>query len=142
MLGLKKIIMAFLLLWMLCAVVACNLSGPEAGWTLVGTWINAEYEGPDGIPAKVVYRADGSAEIYELISATTADGTGTYVIEADWTENGIHWFKVKYFFGANPGYELDRLTNDGNTYESYFVSGGYPASIDPTSPNYRIRYRQ
>ena len=60
--------MAFLLLRMLLGLVACILSDTEASWVLVGTWINASYEGPDGIPAKVVYRADGPVEFCELIS--------------------------------------------------------------------------
>ena len=140
MLSLKKIMMAFLLLWMLPGLVACVLSDPEASWALVGTWINAAYEG--GLFGKVVFRDDGTVEGYNLISDTTVVATGTYIIEDDWTEKGIHWFKVKTVFGATPSYELDKLTNDGNTYESVFASGTYPASFDPTSPSYRIRFRQ
>ena len=142
MFSLKRVMMALLLMWMLSAPAACVLSDPEASWTLVGTWINPAYEG--GWFGKVVYRDDGTVEIYYLISDTTVVATGTYVIEDDWTEKGIHWFKVKTVFGATPGYEIDKLTNDGNTYESVFTSNAYPAEFDPASPSYSytIRFRQ
>ncbi len=140
MLGPKKIMMAFLLLWMIPGLVTCVLSDPEENWALAGTWINETYEGD--LFGKVVFRDDGTVEGYKLISDINVDATGTYVIEDDWTEKGIHWFKVKTVFGATPSYELDKLTNDGNTYESVYDSGAYPASLDPTSPAYRIRFRQ
>ena len=87
------------------------------------------------------------ADPYDMNSAlfdTHVVATGTYVIEDDGTERGIHWFKVKTVFGGTPGYEIDRLTNDGNTYGSVFPWNTYPVEFDPTSPtySYTIRFRQ
>lgn len=97
---------AFLLLWMIPGLVMCVLSDPQANWALAGTWINETYQG--GLFGKVVFRDDGTVEIYDFISGTTVVATGTYVIEDDWTEKGIHWFKVKTVFGAAHSYELDK----------------------------------
>ena len=38
-------------------------------------------------------RDDGTVEAYDLISDTNAVATGTYTVEDDRTEKGIHLFK-------------------------------------------------
>ena len=147
MFSLKRVMMALLLMWMLSALATCVLSGEdntEASWRLVGTWINPAYEDPGGFSGKVVYREDGTWEVCDLISDTNAVATGTYIIEGDWTEKGIHWFAVRADSGNIIGYEINKLTNNGNTYESVFSSSSYPTEFDPTSPSYfyTIRFRQ
>jgi len=48
-----------------------------------------------------------------------------YVIESSWTEETIHWFKVRETHEALTLYTLLRLTDSGNTYESFAAWEGY-----------------
>jgi hypothetical protein len=140
----KVIIRPLFLLLMLVIIATCENNAQEESWSLVGSWINQAYETIDGYSAKVVYLSDGSAEVYKLLSDAIPIATGTYVIDDDWTESGIHWFKVTAPMGGTTYYEIDKLSNGGNTYESVASTVAYPAQFDPLNPSYyyTIRYRQ
>ena len=118
-----------------------NLFGPESSWTLVGTWVNPAYEQISGANAKLVY-TETTWAAYKLVSDTTPVASGSYTITKDWTESGVHWFQTAPVVGGSTVYELDRLSSDGNMYESVDSSSAYPTSIDPTSDNFAmVRFR-
>jgi hypothetical protein len=136
-------------LWAIAALIVIGtaatppLLAEEKDWTLVGTWINPVYDGGsvDKLP-KVVLTSDGAISQYYHVEGSLAWSVGTYVIESDWTEPGVHWFKVRSAYSVWTFFELAKLTNDGNTYESVFSSQTYPSGFITSGDGYRIRNRQ
>jgi len=118
----------------------------EASWELVGIWINPAYEDSGRYLGKIVYRADGAWEGYDRISDASPAASGTYIIDDEWTEQGIHWFAVRAISGEITGYEINKLTNNGTTYESIFSTISYSSSLEfaRISPSdfHTIRFRQ
>jgi hypothetical protein len=115
---------------------------PESAWTLVGTWTNTSYVHPADMAQVIVYGADGTVEAYASAGDAEALATGTYTIERAWIEPEIHWFEVHAVVGSTEYYELDRLTDGGDTYESTWTSTAYPTQMDPAAASYTIRYRE
>lgn len=132
----KPAIRILMLLVIVLALSTCAPASPEKSWSLIGTWINQSYETTGAYAAKIVYASDGTVSAYKLVSDTTPESSGTFVIDDDWTETGIHWFKVKGTLGATTYYEIDKLTSGGNDCESVFTTTAYPAQFDPTNPAY------
>jgi hypothetical protein len=125
-----------------CVIVSCEPPIPVSDWSLVGTWINASYEVPGGHFAKVVFQSDGSLAAYTLIADSVPYASGTFTGTSDWTETGIHWFKVQAVLNVTTYYQIDKLTNNGNTHEMVYSTTSYPASFDISSQYYTIRTRQ
>ena len=118
------------------------LFAQEKEWSLVGTWVNPAYEGSNVYPPQSVFNSDGTITTYYHAGDSLPWASGTYTIESDWTESGVHWFKVKSTFGAYTYFEIAKLTNEGNTYESVGSWGSHPSSFDKSSDSYSIRNRQ
>jgi hypothetical protein len=140
----RKIIIVCALFFVLSLLCSPSLLAQEESWSLVGTWINKAYDIPGMLNAKIVYGGDGHLTLYKFLSDTTPTAKATFTIEDSWTEKGIRWFKVKILAGNETWYEIDKLTEGGNTYESVFRRDMYPSSFDAkSSPNfYGIRYRE
>ena len=139
----RKITISCLLSFILPLLFSLSSSAQEESWSLVGTWINKDYDISGTSSAKVVYTDDGHVMLYKRLSDSYPRAKFTYKIEESWTEKGVHWFKVKIPFGTATMYEIDKLTEGGNTYESVFRKDEYPVSFDAKSPacSYTIRYR-
>jgi len=149
MFGMKRKILSLPVMLMLAMLVATAVlaeDNPEPSWELVGVWINPAYEDSNRYLGKIVYRADGIWEGYSLISDASPVARGTYVVDDEWTEKGIHWFAVRAISGDITGYEINKLTNNGTTYESIFSTTSYPSSLEfaRISPSdfQTIRFRQ
>jgi hypothetical protein len=134
------IIVCVLFFALLCS---SSLFAQEESWSLVGSWINKTYDKTGNPSAKVVYGADGVLIAYRHLSDHTGYKT-VYTIEKSWTEKGAHWFKAKMPIQGRTVYEIDKLTEGGNKYESVFDWDKYPSTFDTTSPSYAhtIRYRE
>ena len=126
----------------LCVTTSCESPIPVSDWSLVGTWINASYEVPGGHFAKVMFQVDGSLAAYTLIADSVPYASETFTSTDDWTETGIHWFKVQAVLNATTYYQIDKLTNNGNTHEMVYATTSYPASFDTSSQYYTNRTRQ
>ena len=149
MFGMKRKISFLPVMLMLAILVATAVfaeDSPAATWELVGIWTNPAYEDSDRYLGKIVYRADGIWEGYDRISDTSPVVKGTYVVDDEWTEKGIHWFAVRAISGDIAGYEINKLSDNGNTYESIFSTISYPSSLEfaRISPSdfHTIRFRQ
>jgi hypothetical protein len=94
--------------------------------------------------ARVVYGGDGQLTTYKLLSDTSPSSKTVFMIEESWTEKGVRWFKVKIPTATRTMYEMDKLTEGGNTFESVFCMDKYPLSFDTKPPScyYTIRYRE
>src|SRR5271169_254404 len=124
-------------------IAATSLFAQESTWSLVGSWSNPAYDKTGDYSGKVVYGSDHIVSLYHLSSDTIRYGYGPYTIEKDWTESGVHWFRVRLEFAEGTTYEIDKLTDGGNTYESVFTTGMYPSLFDTTGLYpYTIRKRQ
>ena len=138
------IIVCVLFFALLCS---SSLFAQEESWSLVGSWINKTYDKTGNPSAKVVYGADGVLIAYRHLSDHTGYKT-VYTIEKSWTEKGAHWFKAKYPIQTRTMhgtmYEIDKLTEGGNKYESVFCWDKYPETFDTMSPSYfhTVRYRE
>ena len=133
-------IAALALIWTPATV---PLFAEEKDWILVGAWVNAAYDGENLYAPKFVFTGDGKVTQYYHIAGSLPRAEGTYVIESDWTEPGVHWFKIKSVYLRWTHFELAKLTNEGNTYESAVSTGGYPSTFDRSGQrsSYTIRTR-
>jgi len=140
----RKIIIVCALSFVLPLLCSPSLFAQEQSWSLVGSWINKAYDSPGTFSAKVVYGADGNLTTYKFLGDSNASAKVPFTIEENWTEKGVHWFKVKIPMGSGTLYEIDKLTEGGNTYESVFCMDKYPLTFDTKSPSYyyTIRYRE
>jgi len=140
----KKIIIVCALFLALPLLSSHSLFAQEESWSLVASWINKDYDITGKFSAKVAYGSDGTLKTYSHLGDTTESANLTFTVEESWTEKGVRWFKVKIPFYSGAMYEIDKLTEGGNKYESVFCTGQYPSSFDSKSPSYMytIRYRQ
>jgi hypothetical protein len=112
-----------------------------------GTWVNPEYKpkASSGFSVKLVYNSDGRWEAYNFEDTSTPTWSGSYTIIDKWTDSeGSVWYKVAWETrgGSYGGKNLVKISNSGNTCEVAQSGTDYPTEIDPTHPNYRIRYRK
>jgi hypothetical protein len=146
--SMKKCIRIFsiLLLFVICMIAGSHLFAQEQvkEWSLVGSWINPTYDKTGDFSGKVIYGNDFAISLFHLTSDKTRYGWGHYSVEKDWVEAGAHWFRVEVVFDDGTYYEIDKLTDNGNTYESVFTTGMYPSSFDTSGVQYyyTIRKRQ
>ena len=138
----KKVLLLALVL--LGVLVSSSLTAQEKQWSLFGTWVNTDYDKSGDFSGKVSYGNDSQVSLFHLTSDSARYGYAPYVIEKDWIESGIHWFRVKLMFPEGTYYEIDKLTKGGDTYESVFTTGTYPTSFDTSGKvySYTIRTRQ
>ena len=70
----------FLLLAFVWALVLSGCPNGDGGVNLlVGTWANPAYDGLGGSPPyKIVFKGDGTLEVYYDIASATPEETGTY----------------------------------------------------------------
>jgi hypothetical protein len=137
-------ILAISMLFVIGMVATSCLFSQENDWSLVGTWVNPAYEDSNAISPKSLLTSDGAITMYYHIADSVPEAVGTYAIESDWTEPGLHWFKLKSVYGRWTYFELAKLTDGGNKWESVVSTEAYPASFDPSSKAsaYVIRTRQ
>jgi hypothetical protein len=115
--------------------------GP-ADWQLWGTWVNEEYNGVGGPPAKVVMHEDGTTELFWNTFDPGPFQTVRGELTGEWTDAQAHWFQSMV---EGPIYVLTRLFDEGNTFTNRTSETGYP---DPSEfgPDYDdyfvIYYRQ
>ena len=142
----RRIITVSVIVVILAAVVVlsgCPMS-PEAGWSIVGTWTNAAYDGSTEQPEKLIVASDGTFEIYANSTDPNASDTGTYEIASDWTETDYHYFQFKTVQDGSgeTWYNLVSLSRNGNTYMANSDSTDYPTEIDVNDPTYANYARQ
>jgi hypothetical protein len=114
---------------------------------LSGTWVNEEYENTIYHP-KVTVNSDGTWHSYKEWDETTmtSHNTGEFVeFNEQWTDSeGNIWYKARF---SEKGvitiyYDLSKISNLGEVWETVWSAFEYPNEIDTESPNYRIRYRK
>ena len=126
---------------------------PIANEELFGTWINTTYrsimEGKKGyFPQKVKYNPDGSFEAYGT-AGDLVHLTGNYTIVAKWidSEGNIMYKIIKKLGDETSGYErrtlyeLQKISNSGQTLEYMSSLNDYATEIDPDHPEYHILSR-
>jgi hypothetical protein len=131
----------------LIALSGC--AGPEAGWSLVGTWVNPEYVGETYGPGpRVVYNTDNTFTTYDDLEGSTVRSTGSIEITEEWTEPGSLWYKLETTVDGDdnsPYYSLVRIYDNGNTMESWMSSGDSypdPETVVRGGSDYSIFFRQ
>ena len=136
-------LLAIATLFVLGLAVPRPLLADEKHWTVVGTWVNPAYDGTNinKLP-KNVLTSDGVISLYYHADGSLPWAVGKYAIESDWTEPGVHWFKVKTVYSTWTFFQLARLTDDGNTYESVASSEAFPLTFDPSNQSYTTRHRR
>lgn len=141
----RRIIIVCAFSFALSLLCSPSLFAQEESWSLIGSWINKAYDYPGAFSAKIVYSADGNLTMYKFLKDSNESDKSSFAIEENWTEKGVHWFKVKLSMAnGTTWYEIDKLTEGGNKYESVFCRDKYPLNFDPNSPAhyYSVRYRE
>lgn len=124
-------------------------AGPEAGWSIVGAWINPEYVGETtGSGPRVEYETDDTFTAYDDLEGTTVRATGSIEVEEEWTETGSLWLKALMQVEGDPNspyHNLIRIFDTGNTVESWMTTGGSypdPETVERGGSDYSILYRE
>ena len=112
-----------------------------------GTWINTDYGG--GLGQKVINHPDGTRDWFGMLTSTTVSEKLKITILDQWLDSkGTIWYRGHWELlppFASAGYEMGKISDSGNTWESIWASEDYPIEEwepDKFEYNYRIRYRK
>ena len=97
---------------------------------LVGTWVNPANDGMGGDPpAKIVFKEDGTLDIYENVADTNPLESHTYTISEQ--DGNIYKYETSI---ASVRYQTVRVTS--TTLEGRTDPSDYPPSPDPVEDTY------
>jgi hypothetical protein len=114
-------------------------AGPEASFSVVGTWVNPAYNNHNGMPpARIVATADSMTFYNNDTDTTDPVFSGSYTVARDWASDGAHYFEIN----AMAAFGLARVSNNNNTLETNGSGTAYPTSINQSDPSYEIYTRQ
>ena len=119
---------------------------PKFNEELCGTWINEEYDSHSYKGKKRLYTW-GYYEDYRPFDSEVVQLKGTFVIVDKWTDSeGNLWYKtyLRYSGASEIIHELDKISNNGNTWEYAYTTTHFPSEskLNPDNTRYRIYYRQ
>ena len=119
---------------------------PQFDEELHGTWINEEYNSTAYKGKKRLYPW-GYYEDYRPADSEVVLYKGTFVIVDKWTDlEGNTWYKTYYRISGSSTviHELDKISNNGNTWEYAYTTTHFPSEskLYPDNTRYRIYYRQ
>ena len=124
---------------------------PVSNEEIFGTWVNTNDPGDPGSPLnqKKVITHWGYFEFFSRVDSTSPSWKGTQFLVDKWTDSeGNIWYKEyrmeSFHYGASRRFCLDKISNNGNTYEFIWSSFDFPTEdqMNPDGPNYCIYYRQ
>ena len=122
--------------------VLSRVTGPEEGWSYVGTWVIPEHNGNGGgPPGKIVLTANTFA-FYDNDFDATPTTTGSFTLEGSWTGGGAHSFKGIFTGQGFTMYMLMRVGTNNTVMETEWLPTAYPPDIDPADNNYDIWTRR
>jgi hypothetical protein len=149
---LKERIGRVLCLCLLAALfaAAAQLSALEPDDPLLGTWVNAQYEGNAASSAKFILFPDGRELDYDRLTSPEPEYEGWVTVDETWTdEEGNHWYKTHGSFDAYPYKEpkynffsLLKVDSSGTTLEGTGSEVDYPEEIGPIGGAYSTYRRQ
>jgi hypothetical protein len=145
-------LIAFIILLSSCATQKTTqkekLFEPLDNDELTGVWVNTEYAGQSSYGhQKIVITHYGYSKIYSKVNSVTPRKEATLYVVEKWTDSeGNLWCKsiwrdehTKNFY-----HELEKISNDGKTWEYVYTTTEFPSESDLTPDNarYYIYYRQ
>jgi len=116
-----------------------------------GTWVNEDYDASGRYKcAKTIVGHDGRELGYRHFTDTQPVKECWNTVTKSWVDaSGAHWYKVRVVEWVYPsrggkveGFNLIRISPDGNTVEWCFAQFGYPEDVGPLGSAYGIQYRQ
>jgi hypothetical protein len=114
-----------------------------------GTWVNTAHSGGPYFPQKVVNNYWGSIDIFMKATDPAPSFRGAHTLVEKWKDReGNIWYKLYWRDNGGPSiyYEIDRISNNGSTFEFCFDTREFPMEDDLKSKNlskqYRVFYRQ
>ena len=119
---------------------------PKFDEEINGTWINEEYNSSE-YPGKYKLYMWGYWESFHSFDSEKTQTKGTFTIVNKWTDSeGNIWYKTytRYSTRRRINYELDKISNNGNTWEWVSTTVDFPTESDmhPGFQKYHIYYRQ
>ena len=151
----RTIVSILILVLAVLIIVGSCATGKKASVTernlfkeLSGTWVNTEYTGKWlGYEQKLIVYPDGKFEYYLLTTDTNPLRQGYLLtITEVWTDSeGIIWYKATLEEAGGPYYELGKISESGNTWETIGDAINNPTEWDTSKTRYEyyeIRYRQ
>jgi len=119
---------------------------PKFDEEINGIWINEEYNRTE-YKGKIRLYHWGYFEEYSLPDSEVVQYKGTFVIVDKWTDSeGNIWYKtyVRRSGRTTIYHELDKISNNGNTWEYVSHTVDFPTESDmhPDYQLYHIYYRQ
>jgi hypothetical protein len=116
---------------------------PKEDEEIYGTWVNTDYSGGTDRFQKYVHHSDGRVEVFSFARGTAPSYEAKRQLTRKWADSeGNVWYEATWerlFWG---GYELIRISKDGDTLESIYDLGNYSTEIDPSHVNYYIYHRE
>jgi hypothetical protein len=119
---------------------------PKYNEELYGTWINKEYDSAE-YPGKFRIYLWGYFETFHPFDSEKTQEKGTFTIVKKWTDQeGNIWYNtyVQYSGSTRLYYNLEKISNNGNTWEYVTTTVDFPTESDmhPEFQLYHIYYRQ
>ena len=145
------LVLIFAVLIVLCSCVASRktmIESESIRINLTGTWINHEYDDTLELPAKIIFKSDGSCELFEIVDDTRRSWWGQITILESWTDStGTYWYKATRDYNWTDivtYYELGKIDTKKTIWEFIDYSKGVPDEWEPDNKLYiyRIYYRQ
>ena len=117
--------------------------------TLVGTWINADYDGGAGGNAgkAVVTHVEGNDYIWTMYTNhddTVPAGTVNFTVTSESTDSEGNLIAKTISYPGDPEYvySLCKVHADNQIFEGNASEFDYPTEINPSGADYFIMYRQ
>jgi hypothetical protein len=121
-------------------------TAPVVTPTIVGTWVNSDYNGLEGPYAKMEYIDTGAGtytiKMFINDTDTLPDITGTGTKTEEWTDSeGNLFLKIEMDIGTTL-YALMKIHANNQKLEGVSSDSDYPTEVDPLHPTYAIYDRQ
>jgi hypothetical protein len=115
--------------------------------TLVGTWVNSDYDGGENGGKIVVAHVSGNDytwTIYSNHDDTVPEMVVAFTVTSETTDSGGNLIVETIAYPGDPPviYALSMVHVDNQTFESNSSEVAYPTEIDPAGGDYIIYYRQ
>ena len=110
---------------------------------LTGTWINHDYD-EIGIPGKIVYKPNGSYDLFTNIDDSQRAYHGQYTYIEAWIDSkDTYWYRATYEDSSSniTHHEFGMINSVKSTWEFLFSGTELPADWEWNPNDFRVSYR-
>ena len=108
-----------------------------------GIWINSQYDFAEHQPYKLLMTVDGNMSVFWYPKDEYPSRILKYeILDKQTDKDGNIWFKTRVYSDYKSIYEIIRISDSGEVYESQSWDFSDEYKVNPESVSYMIFYRQ